>query len=320
MISKELVVAAYRLILGREPENEQVVETAARSIPDWATLREVFFNSPEFGRNTSQFIMNSRFPLDVAPRLEVEVNADRAAMERILQHIQRAWTEMGKEEPFWSVLTFEEFKSKQFSEHSDAFWKSGQGDVTRFRGWLERNGLDFNRFPVILEYGCGTGRVTYWLAQNFKQVFAWDISGTHLNLAKERLSAAKIHNVEPRLVSLESLERIPAVDAVFSILVLQHNPPPVIHHILSRLLGSLLPGGIGYFQVPTYLRGYRFRIEEYLQNVANVPCGSMELHALPQSELFRLIEESRCRILEVEPDNYGGTLDAISTTFLVQKM
>src|SRR5207302_4974638 len=48
MVSTEDVKAAYRLILGRPPENGDVLLSHAKQYQSIDELREAFFNSPEF--------------------------------------------------------------------------------------------------------------------------------------------------------------------------------------------------------------------------------------------------------------------------------
>jgi hypothetical protein len=48
MLTAEDVIAAYRFILGREPEDETVVEHYRRIAPDRETLRNIFFESSEY--------------------------------------------------------------------------------------------------------------------------------------------------------------------------------------------------------------------------------------------------------------------------------
>lgn len=49
--------------------------------------------------------------------------------------------------------------------------------------WLERNGLGgFGKGRISCEYGCVTGRVTRWLADQFLRVIAVDISQPHIDL------------------------------------------------------------------------------------------------------------------------------------------
>jgi hypothetical protein len=110
-------------------------------------------------------------------------------------------------------------------------------------------------------------------------------------------------------------DNLPPADAVFSIIVLQHNPPPVIALILTKLLACLRPFGIADFQVPTRAKGYRFSVDEYL-NSRNAKF-EMEMHAIPQKDVFAIIRQAGCE--EVQPDDMTGSLDLISNTFLVRK-
>jgi hypothetical protein len=103
-----------------------------------------------------------------------------------------------------------------------------------------------------------------------------------------------------------------------SIIVLQHNPPPVIAHILRMLLRSLRPGGVAYFQVPTYRSGYTFDSHRYLTD--DVTPGAFEMHLLPQSVVFQVVEQEGCAVLEVQPDHWVGRPEWLSNTFLVQRV
>ena len=62
--------------------------------------------------------------------------------------------------------------------------------------WLRRNGIaGFGPDRSCCEYGCGTGRVTAWLASSFSRVIACDISRSHLRLAESHLLNAGRRNV-----------------------------------------------------------------------------------------------------------------------------
>lgn len=45
-VSRDEVIAAYRMLLAREPESEEVIETH-RDVADWHALREAFWQSTE---------------------------------------------------------------------------------------------------------------------------------------------------------------------------------------------------------------------------------------------------------------------------------
>ena len=169
-----------------------------------------------------------------------------------------------------------------------------------------------------LELGCGLGRSTIWLAQEFRNVVGADISAPHLRMAAEIATRFGRPNISFLNVSdLSALKTGPEFDAFFSIIVLQHNPPPIIHHLLTTILGRLKLGGIAYFQVPTYRLGYTFDVQRYLATPLRL--GVPEMHVIPQPELHTLIENAGCRILEMREDSAAGG-DHISSRLFVRKV
>jgi hypothetical protein len=115
---------------------------------------------------------------------------------------------------------------------------------------------------------------------------------------------------------IDSLREVARFDVLFSIVVLQHNPPPVIRHVLNVLLSRINSGGVGYFQLPTYRFGYSFDAEKYLATPPNL--RAPEMHVLPQQELHALLEERGCRLIEIREDSSAGG-DSISSRVLIQK-
>jgi SAM-dependent methyltransferase len=110
---------------------------------------------------------------------------------------------------------------------------------------------------------------------------------------------------------------LPSFDALFSRLVLQHNPPPVAHAILDRLLRALAPGGLAMFQVPTYGEGYRYRVAEDLARADRA--RGMEMHVLPLDAILQLAHQRRCNVLEVLETGDTGWSHWRSNTFVLRK-
>jgi hypothetical protein len=71
-----------------------------------------------------------------------------------------------------------------------------------------------------------------------------------------------------------------------------------------------------YFQVPTYLPGYRFRVQEYLDSPET---STIEMHAVPQHTILRLLADAGLQLIEIVEDDCTGIQGAISNTFLAQK-
>jgi SAM-dependent methyltransferase len=203
--------------------------------------------------------------------------------------------------------------------HREAFYASGKSEVDQFELTLARAGVDQAPRGACLELGCGVGRVTGELARLYQQVIAVDISSAHLKVTEEHLRNQQVGNVRlHHLSEPAAVETIPVYDAIYSRIVLQHNSPPVMAWLLEKLLTRLNPGGIAYFQIPTYRLGYRFDVAEYLTTPNTT---QMELHFLPQPELFRILARSGCQLLEIrEDDAIGLTAATLSNTVLVRKM
>jgi 2-polyprenyl-3-methyl-5-hydroxy-6-metoxy-1,4-benzoquinol methylase len=240
-------------------------------------------------------------------------------LQPLFSHIQHVWENLGETEPHWSVLSSDLFKTSRIEVTRSEFYKSGFDNVETLFKTLERNNIDIAPLKTCLEYGCGLGRVTYWLAQRFDKVIGYDISRSHLQLAKKYLDEVGIQNVALHHVKQpQDIDSFSKADVVYSVIVLQHNPPPIISKTIQGLIRALSRGGIAFFQVPTYRLGYRFSVSEYLASEATK--GEIEMHVLPQSEIFDILRKEDAKVIDVLEDNWTGLRNGErSNTFLVQK-
>ena len=78
------------------------------------------------------------------------------------------------------------------------------------------------------------------------------------------------------------------------------------------------PWGVGYFQIPTYAKGYAFGIDEYLCQIKEGH-DRMEGHVLPQKDVIEIVYDCECKLLELREDKWTGDANWVSNTFLVQK-
>lgn len=312
MLDKEIVRAAYRAILGREPESNQAVRSQRRA-PSIEALLTAFLESQEF--ELQQYANRYRNSLRW-PGVSVQVDADAATLAAMIERTGAAWTKFGAEEPHWSVLTSPRFKADAIAESEAEFYQTGEDSLAMFESALDRAGLNLDRSHTCFELGCGVGRITAALARRFDRVIGCDISENHLKVARAHMAASGLENVSYfHLDEVGTVQKAPEFDVLLSLIVLQHNPPPIMALLLGLLLGKLRPGGVAYFQVPTYRRDYSFDATEYLRSGA----GQMEMHVLPQRAVFEIIEASACSLLEVREDGWTGDLNGVSNSLLVQK-
>ncbi|MEG4392893.1 class I SAM-dependent methyltransferase [Microcoleus sp. BROC3] len=284
-------------------------------------IRQHFMRSQEFkNQNQNQNQPNDRLALaGDEPAMSIENVFDETLLQVLFKHIQDTWSYLGETEPHWSVVTSEQFLQSQINTTKELFYNSGQANVLQLFKTLERNGLDATAFKSCLEYGCGLGRVTRWLSEKFETVFGCDISKAHLQGAEHYLQSQGIRNVNLRHVrEVKDIKNLPKVDVIYSVIVLQHNPPPIISVILQEMVKALNSGGVAYFQVPTYRIGYKFSLEQYLKDEGTR--REMEMHVLPQSTIFGLLEKEGGKIVEILEDDWTGLrYKERSNTFLIQK-
>ena len=239
-----------------------------------------------------------------------EVNSEQ--IKQVFARTKRAWEKLGKEEPYFSVITHDEMKTENLTEEViSRFFQSGNLKTIEIISSLKRNGVSNLERLSVLELGCGCGRITKSLARNFGHVDAVDISEGNLRIAREHI---KDTNVDFFLMKeVEDYLKLPQADIIYSFIVLQHNCPPVIEYILNVMMNKVNPNGILMFQVPTYYWGYTFCYEEYMSQ----PEG-MEMHCFPQNRIFELAYENQCIPLEVYPYLCTGRQDH-SMMFIFRK-
>lgn len=111
----------------------------------------------------------------------------------------------------------------------------------------------------VLDLGCGVGRITEYMANDFKKVHALDLSEEMIESAKKRVIGKK--NVEFHIGNGNSipLEK-QNVDLVFSYQTFQHLPnESLIKDYLEEICRVLKPGGVAKIHLRTGLGTYKWR-------------------------------------------------------------
>jgi SAM-dependent methyltransferase len=317
MVTDDEVRNAFRFILGREIEDAAVIRHFTSQCKTFGELRAAFLNCEEFQSAHARRQPISRgHPIDIAIQ-KIDTRATPEALAEMMARVEATWDVLGATEPWWSVLTADHYRAVRFDAQTEAaFYASGEHDVRRFRSAASRAGIDLSKFGCCFELGCGVGRLTHWLARIFPEVVGADISASHLRIAHQRLRDAGHDAVRLLLYrDYAAFEDLPSFDAFFSVIVLQHNPPPLIRYVLERVLSRLSTGGIGFFQIPTNIVGYEF--DSAAPRIEAV--GQMEMHAFPQPALFELIEDQGCRVLELREDHITSP-KMLSNIILLQKV
>ena len=300
-VAIEDVEWCYRNLLGRAPESTEV---SRRHVANSANLHELilrFIDCKEFKQRRG--FMPTFIPLNNPP-MDVQTSATPAELSALTERIRRAWTHMGLAYPHHSVLTAKEYLPGNLTDAAlKRFWASGDREVAITLSILNRHGFKDAGSKIACEYGSGLGRFTLPLAKVFRQVHAYDISETHLEAAKLEAHNRTISNVTFHLCVDDLQSNLEQCDFFYSRIVFQHNPPPLMRLLVKNCLLSLRPMGIAVFQVPTYRPNYTFNVDQYLSRPAG---NSMEMHCIPQHEIFAIIKELGLDLLEVREDGSTG--------------
>ena len=247
--------------------------------------------------------------------MAVQTGCGADELQALWDRVAAVWSGLGEADAHWSVLTEDRFRAPSLDAAAlAAFHETGEGEARRLDAWLHRSGVSLPTDGVCAEYGCGVGRITRALARRFRRVLAFDVSAPHLRAAAADLAASEIGNVELLQVrGPADLAALDGTDLFYSVISLQHSPPPVIMDVLRRAFAGLRPGGCAFFQVPTYGAGYAWPSEAARQ-------VGMEMHFVPQRTILAAAHDAGLRVLEVQPDwCIGRAGEWISNTFLLRK-
>lgn len=148
---------------------------------------------------------------------------------------KRLWEELAKKSSKYHINT--DF-GREITD--DQFKQSGQEDYKKL---ISDDGLIWTR-DSILDFGCGIGRITEFMAKDFKNVIGMDISLTMLAQGRKRLKAYNnVKFLETDGVNIPLSED--SIDFVFSYLVFQHiKDRNMVEGAFREILRVLKSGGV----------------------------------------------------------------------------
>jgi len=125
--------------------------------------------------------------------------------------------------------------------------------------------LDLKGDEVVLDFGCGSGRMAYWIAPNVKRVVGLEITHEMIDLAEAHGTA---ENVEFMVYDGACFPAIPdPFDIIFSVWVLQYMGGEKLGKTVSELAQYLKEDGKLYVieQASDDPKARRPKVDEYLQ-------------------------------------------------------
>ncbi len=183
-----------------------------------------------------------------------------------------AWNEAALADAHDAILT---------GSTAESFESSGKSDAAIMARYLRGGDL-------VLNIGCGVGRVERYLAPQVRELWAVDVSGEMIRRASERL--AGLPNVRLREVgNREFLSAFEAArfDLVFSFLVLQHLEKEDAFLYLRDAFRVLKPGGTLVTQFPNFLSPAYTRA--FVEGAEVAPRSPGRVRAYTESEVRHLL-------------------------------
>ena len=325
-ITREDVIWAYRFFLEREPESLDAIDGWISNSESISQLRNGFLGSSEY-REKNPVLAPSMSGFEPAITAQIDTDLSHQENEILFSEVKQTWTHLGEVDPYWAVLSSDQYHHLDNNTIIEKFYASGAIDLSLIKQTLIRNEVFLPNNSTVVEYGCGLGRVTSHLAREFHNVIGIDIASSMLVAANEYMKKNDIENVSFELLgSIQDIKSLPKCDLFFSLIVLQHSPPPIISLVIRSAIESLNPKGIALFQVPTYMKAYDFKASDYISGTTSdlfkPKHKKYDIHAIRQCDLFKLIYSAGGIPLEVIENtmlghDYPGSM---SNTMLIQKI
>lgn len=231
-----------------------------------------------------------------------------ADMLEAFQIEQAYWAEQGTTNPWWAVDTQFPQGAVYPLERQLKFYAGGVRDVNKMMPLMHSVGLFKKAWlaqATALDFGCGLGRMSNALASvGFAKVMCVDQAHSFLDTAKKSLTklagqGVVVADVASRVEFVQSdpdllcRQKPSSIDFVHSIITLQHMKPMLQVAYIEQLCDVLRPGGVGYFQIPTFI-----------QSTPDVHCKlqsetkAMMMHYTSDGEVERHLKLRGCRVLK----------------------
>jgi SAM-dependent methyltransferase len=177
-----------------------------------------------------------------------------------IQESHQNWTELGKTDPMWVVLTFPDKKGGKWTEAE--FFQNGREEIGAMMEKLRENGVLTQRGKA-LDFGCGLGRLSQALAGFFSSVDGVDISASMIEQARELNRSPDVVRYHLNLTADLTAFASQSYDFVCSSICLQHIPTQYQLRYIAEFMRLLRTGGVAHFQT-IHARGWRAALPGWL--------------------------------------------------------
>lgn len=174
------------------------------------------------------------------------------------------------------------------------FWKTGERDASRLLRFIDNS-------SVVLDVGCGIGRVMRFIAPYCREISGVDTSSLILRKARHELSSCRNCNFYRQDFKRFNAFPDDSFDLIYSFYVLQHMEKEDAYICLKRIQLLLKPKGIIYLQFPDFTSDHYFALfEEYALRGSKY---GARVRAYTKPEIEKMLQGAKIRILEYSKEN-----------------
>lgn len=169
------------------------------------------------------------------------------------------WQSLGEQDADWAVESRPERKHGGWKGHEDEFYETGRLRVMQALSLVPGVGRE-----KAIDWGSGTGRLSFTLAQEFEWVTCVDISTSMQSALAERAEERGIANLDLTLVG----DFVGEADHDFglSLITMQHFPDrETVRSAIEAMVQSLKPGGQMVIEIPASAHTLRYRVQPRLK-------------------------------------------------------
>jgi SAM-dependent methyltransferase len=231
--------------------------------------------------------------------------------------LRKTWETNARRDALCAILTV---PGKEYGRWDrDEFFATGEAVIADALAQLEALGAA-PKPGRVLDFGCGVGRLTQALAARFREADGVDVSATMVDLARRynRHGDRCRYHLNDQRADL-SLFADGTFDFVYSLIVLQHIPPPLALGYVREFARVLAPGGVVVFQQPAQqviptpktLRSRLVRLIPYavragIRKLIRRERVHFEMHVIPREQVVATLEDAGLEVVSVDRENSAG--------------
>lgn len=164
-----------------------------------------------------------------------------------LATIRAGWDHAARDDAMFYIITDASRAGGGWT--ADEFFAHGRREIDAMLEHVDRLGLVRHKRRA-LDFGCGIGRLTQALADDYERVDGVDISPEMVALAREHNQHGERCVYHANQTSNLHLFKDGVFDLVYSMIVLQHMSQTLQRGYVSEFFRVLAPGGVAVFEIP----------------------------------------------------------------------